>query len=278
MDIFTATPQFKATEQSLLAGLHWQMEEFGCVTMPAGFRVYRGAQADALFTEEGLKHEAPTALLSSPAIEAQGKGKAGDEERTFSGVANVLSISRSGIRLSIQGMDISYYNRDNPVVLANHRVITAELLPGAIGVVERAYKANEQTELRFRNMRLDKDALAEAWRAKVLSGTVRMVSVGFLPLEVELASETIGSGKNKREVVFLDIPASELLEISVVVIGANRGALIGQFGRNTYERLAQVEAAVGRLLAALDKAGESEDTATAALARLEKAAAVFQQQ
>lgn len=268
MDI--VVPQFRATEQSLLAGLHWQMSEFGCVTAPAGFRAYRGARADALFTEKGLTQDVEAILQGT------GPNKVNEDERAVSGVANALSISRSGIRLSIKGLDVSYYNQDNPVVLANHRPISLDLMPGAIGTVERAHKAKEQTELRFRNMRFDTDPIAEAWYQKVLSGTVRMVSVGFLPIAVDLATETVGSGKDKREIVFLDIPASELLEISVVAIGANRGALIGQHGQNTYERLAQVEAAVARLLAALG-VSESSDEATvaAAMARLEKAAAAY---
>lgn len=272
MDAFV--PRFRATEESLLAGLHWQLEQYGCVAVPAGFRAYRGAQAAALLAETEPGQDADGA--DAAAESKTGPNKVDENGRTVSGVANVLSISRSGIRLSIKGLDLDHYNQHNPVVLAGHRTISAGLLPGAIGTVERAYKAKEQTELRFRNLRFDTDPIAEAWYQKVLSGTVRMVSVGFLPLEVEVATETVGSGNNKREVVFLDIPSAELLEISVVAIGANRGALIGQFGQHAHERLAQVEAAVARLLSALGATESADESAmTKAIARLEKAAGAF---
>lgn len=242
----------RLTGQALLDAFHAQLDLAGCIPIPASFRV--GEDTDT----------------PHPDAESSSSGSKWIDEsaRTVKrGVANVESVSRSGIKVHIDGMDVSQYHQ-NPVVLACHRHCSAALMPGAIGTIERVSKTDKATVLRFHNMRFDTDALAEAWYQKVLSGTVRMTSIGFMPTEWELASEVIGSGKNKREIQYIDIPQSELLEISVTPIGANRFAFIGQHvpGR-LLQRVAAAEQQLERLQRALTELLGSEQAAVATQAK-----------
>jgi len=111
-------------------------------------------------------------------------------------------------------------------------------------------------------MTFDTDPIAEAWFQKVLKGVVRMTSVGFMPHEWSVESETRGRGDKKREVLFIDVPESELLEISVVPIGANTGALIGQaLYASLLERVNAAEQQTAALLRAVETFVESEKSA-----------------
>lgn len=166
-----------------------------------------------------------TAVIPVPfVIETQSVSK---EKRTVSGVASVEQISRSGLLVRIKGLDIRVYNEMNPVVLASHCSITSDLMPGAIGTVEKVSKRGNA--LLFKNMHFDTDPLAQAWWEKIESGTIRMVSIGFAPLEWEIGEEEI-DGKATR---YIEVLKSELLEISPVAIGANQGAYINNGRRET---------------------------------------------
>ncbi len=146
-------------------------------------------------------------------------------ERSVSGVASVESVSRTGLKILVAGLDVSYYNDVNPIVLAGHNCIAqSSLLPGAIGTVRKVSKRG--SSLLFKDMTFDTDPLSDAWYQKVLNRTIRTVSIGVRPLEVEFKEETIGKGKNQRIVRFLEFTKSELLEISPVCIPANLGAII----------------------------------------------------
>jgi len=254
------TQRSKLTEQHLLDAFHCALDSAGCIAVPAAFQVLPPEPDEPTGRTE--------AALTGP-------NKVNEADRTVSGVANVFSVSRTDLRLHIDGLDVTHYNQWNPVVLASHCAVSSNLMPGAIGRIEKVYKAAEGTELRFRNMKFDTDALAEAWYQKVLAGTVRMVSVGVLPIEWSVQRETVGKGKAKREIVFLDMPESELLEISVVAIGANRGALIGQ--TSPYALLERVAASEQRAAALHDAIAtflKSEHTAAAEQARVQLMTAV----
>jgi hypothetical protein len=139
--------------------------------------------------------------------------------RSVSGVASVQEVSRTRLLIDLGGLSVTRYNRDNPVVLACHHYIAeGTLMPGAIGTVGRMSK--REGRLEFSGMTFDTDPVAEAWYQKVLSRTVRMVSVGVLPLEVEFVQPGKEGGGH------LMLIKSELMELSVTPVGANRGALI----------------------------------------------------
>lgn len=169
-------------------------------------------------------------------------------KRSFSGIANQLSVSRSGIRISIEGMDVKQFAM-NPVVLACHESVAFGTgQPMAVGTVREMTKrrvsqdSEERDVLAFRGLTFDEDPLAELWYQKVLSGTVKMTSVGFIPLLWEFDKMSVGRGANKREVPFVQIHESELIELSVCPVGANRFAFIdsNQTAKQSSQALAEL--------------------------------------
>jgi|GEM_PF-4546410 len=146
-----------------------------------------------------------------------------EKKRSVNGTANVEEISRSFWLIRIDGLDIRQYKK-NPIVLANHcPVAYGTLMPGAIGTVGSVSKSDNA--LNFKNMVFDDDVIAEAWWQKVRKNIVRMVSIGFLPLEWTYVEEP-PKKKGDPYKYYIEITKSELLELSVVCIGANRGAFI----------------------------------------------------
>lgn len=255
-------PRFKMDEKALTSVIGRELEAHGCVQSPMPFFVFKPISPEQarLFDEgETIDFHQISAEQTREAPEAQKADSADD--RTFSGVANVLQVSRSFIRIHLDEMDLQNYNQFNPVVLACHEQCSLELYPGAIGTVERAFRSKGDSELRFRKMKFDTDPLAEAWYQKVKNRVVRMVSVGFIPLDWEPATQVIGRGDKKREVMYLEITKSELTEISVVPIGANRGAFIGQHSDELAERVAGIEQRTAGLLDAMQKILQSTDEA-----------------
>ncbi len=190
--------------------------------------------------------EAPLVLDKLDLIHESANAK----KRTVSGVASVEEISRSRHLFQVKGIDLQHF-KQNPVVLACHQQCNDNLMPGAIGFVEKISKRDDGKTLVFRNMTFDTDPLAEAWWQKVSKGIVRMVSIGAWPLEWELGEEVKGTGKNKTVERFVDIIRSELVEISVVPIGANRGAIIDvdrpSAGQSVDDRLIKLESAIAEL-------------------------------
>lgn len=144
--------------------------------------------------------------------------------RVVNGTANFEEISRSGHLFRMEGADLSHFKR-NPVVLAMHEMATPDLMPGVIGHVRSV--SIEGKSLNFAGMTFDDDPLSEAWFQKVSKGLVRMVSIGARPMEWEVAEKKVKDSRGTdRAMRFIDVLAWELVEISVVPIGANRKAMI----------------------------------------------------
>lgn len=172
-----------------------------------------------------------------------------EKKRSVNGTASVEEVSRTFYLIRIDGLDIRQFKK-NPVVLASHSACAyGTLMPGAIGTVGSVSKSGNS--LLFKNMTFDEDPLADAWWQKILRRTVRMVSIGFLPLEWAFVEE---QPKKKGDPArwYVDITKSELLEISPVCIGANRGAFI-DYGRESAKFLS-------------DRAEEADDTTQGRLA------------
>ena len=179
-------------------------------------------------------------------------GKKKEGSRSVSGIASVEEISRSSHRISIEGLDVSQFQH-NPIVLAAHeQVVPGTLMPGAIGTIERVAKVDGKKALKFYNMTFDTDPLSEAWFEKIQKRIVRMVSIGFVPTRYSYEKTEVGRGDKKREVFFVDVPESELVEISVVPIGANRSAFINSVDAQSQERVAAMEKEVKELRAELE--------------------------
>ncbi len=146
-----------------------------------------------------------------------------DKKRSINGIASTEEISRSGIFIDISGIDVRPFKK-NPIVLASHYAQVFDLTPGVIGAVGLIAKRNNS--LLFKHMVFDTDPLSEAWFQKIQKGFVRMVSIGIMPIKMEIEEKIVGKGKSQRTIQFLNISKSELLEISPTAIGANRGAFI----------------------------------------------------
>lgn len=222
--------QSKTTKNDLERSLSICMEERGRLYLPTPFSIEKEDSATPLF-EKGT-----------------GPNGVDEKKRSVSGVANAESMSRSGIIVRIDGLDVQRYNNDNPVVLAGHEYIGAGLEPGAIGTIERVTKADDKKVLRYKNMTFDTDPISEMWYQKVLKGVIRMTSIGFLPIDWEYKQDEVGKGKEKREIWYIDITQSELLEISVVPVGANRFAVIGHSNDSgVEERIGAAEKTIDEL-------------------------------
>lgn len=228
----------------------------GALFLPADFSITQDLS--------DLSADAGQAAADDEASEGEGDGETfvahiDEKKRTIDGVANVLEVSRTGIRVSIQGLDLSHFKK-NPVALAGHMRIAWDGTPTVIATINSVSKAKKNTILRFRGMTFDTDPLADAWFQKIIGRFVRMVSIGLLPTDLEIGTIEVGRGKDKREILFLDIISSELLEISPVSIGANRGAFIGESSAalRLAARVAEQSLAIDRLEKALDAASQSD--------------------
>jgi len=205
---------YQNTKAGILKAVHQEIAITGTLRAIAAFRVLQKQPADR---PDSVFEVCDDASLLSPKVpEAQ------ESARSIHGVASVEEISRSNLRIDVDGIDLRGF-RKNPVVLAAHTSITAASMPGIIGSVGSVAKRDGM--LVFRNMLFDDDPLSEAWFQKIVKGLCRMVSIGIVPVEYEYVEET-EKGKDQRTIRYIRVLKSELLEISPVAVGANRGAFI----------------------------------------------------
>lgn len=166
--------------------------------------------------------------------------QAGDKskKRQAKGIASVEAISRTGHFFRIDGIDLSFYKK-NPVVLANH-VTTAwgDNSPQVIGTAKVTKKDNTLPVV----IDFDDDPISEMWWQKVSKKIIRMMSIGTIPVEWEYAEKTVGRGKDKRAIPYIDMVKTELVEISVCPIGANRGAMFEGYKANA--RIRELEKSI----------------------------------
>jgi hypothetical protein len=203
----------------LIQGLQNELAQFGCLRVDVPFMLSTDKPG-----ESDVQTQSPKAIT---------------------GVANIEEISRTGILVKIDGLDLTYFRR-NPVLLANHyQIVPDTLVPAVLGTVGRITKT--EGILQFSGLNFDKESsLAQEWKRRVEAELVRMVSIGFFPIEAEWAERTTGKGEKKRTQRYLEFTTSELVELSLCVIGANRGAFItlpGKHGQSgAPELLDRVEA------------------------------------
>lgn len=230
-------------------------------------------QPTAIGFDSRLAEAAAAASEERPAVSGVNR-----ERRSMGGVASSLEISRTGHLIEVAGMDLAGF-KSNPVLLASHSSVNCDGLPLVIGMVGRIWKTDNNSVLRFANAVFDDDAIAETWFQKVAAGFVRMLSVGIRPVEWEVFEAKIGRGQAAETRVAVRIIRSELLELSVVPIGANRGSMVGQEGELSDLRadLATAQASIQRLQEALDALTRQSESSTIdkAAERLGRVAALF---
>ena len=209
------------------------------------FKLFNGLPT----TDQIIREYAATGQLRCGASFTIDQSAIDQKARSVSGTASVEEVSRTRLLIDIEGMDLSGFKK-NPVVLAGHHdVVPSTLMPAVVALVGSI--AKKEGSLIFRSMTFDQDELSEAWFQKISRGFVRMVSVGIVPQDAEFVEEEVGRGDKKKLIRYVRINQSELIEISVVPIGANRGAFIDPQKQESAE-LAALRQEIGALRSALD--------------------------
>mgnify|MGYP001038488317 CR=1 FL=1 len=138
--------------------------------------------------------------------------------------------------LSADKWDLSRFNKLG-VAFYNHNSRSND--PDMTIGTARAWVENKKLvgEIRFEDAELN--PIAEKVFRKVLSGTLRAVSVGFMPLERGKFGEGEEAAGGKRETYYYG--KRELLEISITPLPANKNATVRSIGEDpigeTMERM-----------------------------------------
>jgi HK97 family phage prohead protease len=144
-----------------------------------------------------------------------GEPVAATEDRTFTFVFSDESVDRYGDVILARGWDLANFNA-NPIALFAHDAGTVENVIGCAKNV-RVEGSRLIGDIEF--MSADVNPNAEAVYQMVKGGFLKTVSVGFQPIEWELA-------KDKSRPQGVNFKKQELLEISIVPIPANANALV----------------------------------------------------
>ena len=130
-------------------------------------------------------------------------------------IASDATVDRFGDVIDVAGWDLAAY-RNNPVLLVDHDYTVASI----VGYAVNARAADGALRITAKLDPAGTNATADMVRQKLESGSLRTVSVGFLPVDWEPIVSAEGSRTGVR---FLK---SELLEVSFVAVPANPAALI----------------------------------------------------
>jgi HK97 family phage prohead protease len=144
-----------------------------------------------------------------------GEPVAATDDRTFTFVFSDESVDRYGDVIFARGWDLANFNA-NPIALFGHDAGTVENVIGRAKNV-RVEGSRLIGDIEF--MGADVNPNAEAVYQMVKGGFLKTVSVGFQPIEWELA-------KDKSRPQGVNFKKQELLEISIVPIPANANALL----------------------------------------------------
>jgi HK97 family phage prohead protease len=163
-----------------------------------------------------------------------------EETRTITFIASTEVKDRHGTILPIEGWELNSFNA-NPIIGYQHNVYGASMCsdPDPDDVIGRghAYIDNEAKQLLV-DITFEKAELnpkADKIFRKVLSKTLRAVSVGFMPLEEgNWGADEQAAGGNDATYYY---GKRELLEISVVNIPSNKEALQRQLRSDTSQAL-----------------------------------------
>lgn len=152
--------------------------------------------------------------------------KVDEQTRTIRGaVASDESIDSHGSKIVAKGWRFTRF-ANNPVLMWNHawaRYSCPAKPEDMLGNASAAVKKGQLlSDLRFDTKEVN--PCAEMVYQQFKSGTVRMLSVGFYPVKYHYEAQ----GEGQRDLLVID--EAELLEISVVPIGANANANAGIYG------------------------------------------------
>ena len=154
-----------------------------------------------------IQRLAPSAVLSDMLDTAT-------SDRTITFVLSTPEVARDGHTLAASGWDTDAYMR-NPVVLFAHDNSSTDTV---IGRMDRIWTDGDRLMGQARFMEASLNPLAETVYQMVRQGFLSAVSVGFIPLDGKPAK---GRGHGA-----FDFTRQELLEVSVVPVGAHPAALV----------------------------------------------------
>jgi len=154
-----------------------------------------------------IQRLAPSAVLSDTLETAT-------SDRTITFVLSTPEVARDGHTLAASGWDTEAYMR-NPVVLFAHDNSSTDTV---IGRMDRIWTEGDRLMGQARFMEASLNPLAETVYQMVRQGFLSAVSVGFIPLDGKPAK---GRGHGA-----FDFTRQELLEVSVVPVGAHPAALV----------------------------------------------------
>jgi len=152
--------------------------------------------------------------------------KIDEATRTIRGaIASDESVDSHGSKIVAKGWKLDKYNKSNPILMWNHawaRYSCPAKPKDMLGNAPAAVKGKQLLcDLRFDTKEINESA--EMVYQQMKAGTVRMLSVGFRPLKYHYEAQ----GEGQRDLLVID--EAELLEISVVPIGANGNANAGLY-------------------------------------------------
>jgi HK97 family phage prohead protease len=153
----------------------------------------------------------------APAVRAATVGDvvATAEDRTFTFVFSDESVDRYGDVIFARGWDLANFNA-NPIALAVH---DSSAIGSVVGKAKNVRVEGSRLIGDIEFMSGEINPLAETVYQMVKGGFLKTVSVGFQPIEWELA-------KDKARPQGVNFKKQELLEISIVPIPANANALV----------------------------------------------------
>ena len=148
----------------------------------------------------------------------QHKAAIDSDARTVTVVASDATLDRMGDTIDPAGWDITGYER-NPVVMRDHSYRVENI----IGQAERTWVEDGRLMQRHRIDPGEANPEAQSVWARILSGSLRAVSVGFHAVEWRKRKDADGEWTGGW-----DFLRQELLEVSWVAIPANPAALLSE--------------------------------------------------
>lgn len=148
--------------------------------------------------------------------------KAKDEDkREITAVGSKQVSDRDGDIVFLDGMSLTNF-RKNPVVLWSHN---SSMLP--IGKANKVWVDNKELKFKMTFAGPEENPFADSVFRMVKSGFLNSLSIGFAP--------DWKSAKFQEKRGGYDFPKSELLEVSMVAVGANQGARVVERMQKAFE-------------------------------------------
>jgi len=151
----------------------------------------------------------PAVVFKSAELEPAG-GDASPDLYEF--VASDESVDRAGDIVRVDGWRLAEYRR-NPIVLFAHDS------KQPVGIAEKVWKSDSRLMARIKLAAAGTSAFVDSVRSLVAQKILRAVSVGFRPTKEPKLREESG------RVVGFEFVGQDLMEISLVAVGANTNAL-----------------------------------------------------